>query len=79
MAFVFWLILILFVAVSIALPAIILLQEPKQSGGLGGLDGSGGADFSNVRGVAGGLHNLTVWMAVIWGLLALALAVVPRA
>lgn len=78
MTFLFWPIYILFLLVSLALIAVVLLQEPKQ-GGLGeGLGGGGGQDFSNVRGTAGGLHRLTIWLGVIWGLSALALAIVPR-
>jgi protein translocase SecG subunit len=73
----FWIVVLLFIALSALIVAIILLQEPKQSGlgeGMGG-----GQDFSNVRGTAGGLHRLTIYLGVIWGLLALALSVLPRA
>ena len=76
----FWIILALFVILSVLLTSIILLQEPKQSGlgeGLGG--GGGGADFGTRGGTAGGLHRMTIYLGVIWGLLALALQVVPRA
>lgn len=75
----FWLILVLFLILSLLLTGVILLQEPKQSGlgeGLGG--GGGGQDFSTRGGTAGGLNRLTVYIGVIWGLLALALQVVPR-
>ncbi|MDZ7704001.1 MAG: preprotein translocase subunit SecG [Trueperaceae bacterium] len=75
----FWFVFILFILASITITTIILLQEPKQAGGLGGMDGGGGQDFSSVRGTAGGLHRMTVWLGVVWGLLALALAVIPRA
>ena len=75
----FWLILSLFIILSVLLTFIILMQEPKQSGlgeGLGG--GGGGQDFSTRGGTAGGLHRLTIYLGIIWGLLALALQVVPR-
>lgn len=77
MYFLFWIIVLLFIALSIIITAVILLQEPKQSGlgeGMGG-----GQDFGNVRGTAGGLHRLTIYLGVIWGLLALALSVIPKA
>lgn len=72
----FWIVLAPFVLLSFALTAIILLQEPKQ-GGLGGL-GGGGGDFSTSGGTAGGLHRMTIYLGVIWGLLALLLQLVPR-
>lgn len=75
----FWFVFILFILASITVTAIILLQEPKQAGGLGGMDGGSAQDFGSVRGTAGGLHRMTVWLGVVWGLLALALAVIPRA
>ena len=75
----FWLVFILFILASIGLTFIILLQEPKQ-GGLGeGLGGGGESLGSTTGGTAGGLHRLTIWLGIIWGLLALALAVIPRA
>ena len=80
MFFLFWLVFVLFILLSGLLTAIILMQEPKQGGlgeGLGG--GGGGQEFGGARGTAGGLHRLTVWGGIIWGLLALALAVLPRA
>jgi protein translocase SecG subunit len=77
--FLFWLIFILFAVSSVLLTAIILMQEPKQ-GGLGeGLGSGGGMDFTNVRGTAGGLHRLTIYVGIVWGILALLLAIVPRA
>ena len=77
--FLFWIIFILFVVASLLLTTIILMQEPKQ-GGLGeGLGGGGGMDFTNIRGTAGGLHRLTIYLGVVWGVLALLLAIVPRA
>lgn len=80
MFIIFWFVLLLFIAASIALVALVLLQEPKQ-GGLGeGLGGGGSQDFaSSVGGLSSGLERLTIWVGVIWGLLALALAVIPRA
>lgn len=75
----FWIIFTLFVIDSILVTIVILMQEPKQSGlgdALGG--GGGGGDFGTMGGTAGGLHRLTIWLGVIWGLLALALQVVPR-
>lgn len=76
----FWFVLLLFILTSIALVGLVLLQEPKDGGGMGGaLGGGGGAnDFSSMGGVTSGLHNLTVWLGVIWGVLALALAIIPR-
>lgn len=77
MTIVFWIILVLFLLLCGLLTAIILLQEPKQSG-LGDSLGGGG-DFSTAGGgTAGGLHRVTIVMGVLWGLLALALSVVPR-
>jgi protein translocase SecG subunit len=73
----FWLIMTLFIILSLLLTAIILLQEPKQSG-LGEGLGGGGQDFGSRGGTAGGLHRLTIYIGMIWGLLALALQVVPR-
>lgn len=75
----FWIILIPFILTSALLVFTILLQEPKQSG-LGGLDGgsSGGMDFASSGGTSGGLRRTTTYLAIIWGLLALALQVVPR-
>ncbi len=80
MVILFWLVFFVFVLVSLSLTAIILMQEPKQ-GGLGeGLGGGGTQDFAGTRGgAAGGLQRLTIYMGVVWGLLALALAVIPRA
>lgn len=80
MVVLFWLVFLLFLLVSLGLTWIILLQEPKQ-GGLGeGLSGGAGQDFTSTRGgMSGGLQRLTIWGGVIWGLLALALAVIPRA
>ncbi len=76
----FWLVLIPFLALSIIITFVILLQEPKQSG-LGGLDGGssgGGMDFSSSGGTQGGLRRMTIYMLVVWVMLALALQVVPR-
>lgn len=74
----FWVAFILFVGVSGLLTAIILMQEPKQSGLGAGLDGGGGADFSSMGGTAGGLHRTTIYLAIIWGVLALLLGLLPR-
>lgn len=73
----FFLVLFLFIVLCIALTAIILIQEPKQ-GGLGDALGGGGADFGTSGGTAGGLHRLTIILGIIWGLLALALNIIPR-
>ena len=76
----FWLIFILFILASVGLTFIILLQEPKQSGLGEGLGGGGGEGLgSTTGGTAGGRHRLTIWLGIVWGLLALALAVIPRA
>lgn len=79
MFFLFWIVFIVFVLTSVFLTSIILMQEPKQ-GGLGGLGGGGdsGMDFTNIRGTAGGLHRLTIFVGIFWGLLAIALAIIPR-
>lgn len=76
----FWIAFGLFVIDSVLVTIIILMQEPKQSG-LGDAFGGagGGGDFGSMGGTAGGLHRLTIWLGVIWGLLALALQVIPRA
>lgn len=74
----FWITFILFVVVSALLTTIILMQEPKQSGLGAGLDGGGGADFSTMGGTAGGLHRTTIYMSIIWGVLALLLGMVAR-
>jgi len=76
----FWIILIPFVVISAVLTFTVLLQEPKQSG-LGGLDGGssgGGMDFGSSGGTSAGLRRTTTYLAIIWGLLALALQVVAR-
>ena len=80
MFIIFWLIFFIFVLVSFAIVGIVLMQESKQ-GGLGeGLSGGSAQDFSQTRGgTAGGLQRLTIYLGIIWGLLAIALAVVPRA
>ncbi len=74
----FWLVFILFVLVSVALPGVILLQEPKQSGLGSGLDGGGAVDFGNVRGTAGGLHRMTIYLGISWGVLAILLQLIGR-
>ncbi|MEM7736726.1 MAG: preprotein translocase subunit SecG [Deinococcota bacterium] len=78
MFIIFWFILLLFIMSSVALVAIVLLQEPKQGGGLGESFGGGSQDFATSSGMSGGLERLTIWAGSIWVLLALALAVVPR-
>jgi len=81
MFIVYWLVLILFLILSLLLSGIILLQEPKQSGLGDALGGGGGGDtnFSGGGGVTSGLHNLTVWIGITWGVLALLLALLPKA
>lgn len=74
----FWLVLVVFILLSILLTAIILIQEPKQSGLGDALGGGGGADFSTTGGTAGGLHRLTIILGIIWGLMAIALNIIPR-
>lgn len=75
----FWVVLIPFIILSLVLTGIILLQEPKQSGLGSGLDGGGGGmDFSTAGGTAGGLQRITIYVGVIWALLALALQLVSR-
>ena len=74
----FWIVLTLFVIASVLLTIIILMQEPKQSGLGEGLGGGGGQDFGSTGGVAGGLHRLTIWLGIVWGLLAILLQLIPR-
>jgi protein translocase SecG subunit len=74
----FWFVLALFVIISLLQTAVILMQEPKQSGLGEGLGGGGGFEFGTRGGVAGGLQRLTIYMGVTWGVLALLLQVVPR-
>ncbi len=76
MTFLFWPVLILFILLCALMALVILMQEPKQSGLGEGLGGS--AEFTTMGGTAGGLHRLTIILGVIWGLLALALNVIPR-
>lgn len=75
----FWIVLVIFVIVSLLLTGVILMQEPKQSGlgdALGG--GGGGGDFGTAGGTAGGLHRTTIYLASVWGALAILMQVVPR-
>lgn len=75
----FWIVLIVFVATSLLLTAIVLMQEPKQSGLGDALSGGGGGgDFATAGGTAGGLHRLTIYVACVWAALAILLQVVPR-
>jgi len=77
----FWIVLIVFVIVSLTLTAIVLMQEPKQSGlgdALTGGGGGGGGDFGSAGGTAGGLHRLTIYIACFWASLAILLQVVSR-
>lgn len=75
----FWVVFLIFVLVSFALTGIVIMQEPKQ-GGLGEGLGGGAQDMTSTRGgTSGGLQRLTIYLGVVWGLLALALAVLPRA
>ena len=63
----------------LALVGVVITQEPKQ-GGLGEGLGGGGQDFTaSTGGTAGGLQRLTIYLGAIWGVLALALAIIPRA
>lgn len=74
----FWIAFIIFVAVSLIITAVILMQEPKQSG-LGEAMGGGGGDFgASLGGTAGGLHRTTIYLAVAWAVLALLLGLIPR-
>lgn len=75
----FWLIFFIFILVSLALTGIVIMQEPKQ-GGLGEGLGGGGQDFSaSTGGTSGGLQRLTIYLGSSWGILALLLAIIPRA
>jgi len=74
----FWIVLIIFVIVSLTLTAVILMQEPKQSGLGDALTGGGGGDFASAGGTAGGLHRTTIYVASIWAALAILLQVVSR-
>jgi preprotein translocase subunit SecG len=73
----FWIVLVFFILLSALLPVVILMQEPKQPG-LGEGLGGGATDFSTTGGVASGLHRVTIYLGVIWGLLALILQIIPR-
>lgn len=75
----FWIAFFLFMIDSVLVTVIILMQEPKQAGLGDAFGGAGGGDFGTSGGTAGGLHRLTIWLGVIWGLLALALQMIPRA
>jgi preprotein translocase subunit SecG len=76
---VFWIVLVLFVLASVLLTTVVLLQEPKQAGlGDGLTGGGGGQDFGTAGGTAGGLHRMTIYLGVAWGVLALLLQVIPR-
>jgi protein translocase SecG subunit len=74
----FWLVFIVWAILSVAITAIILLQEPKQAGLGDALTGGGGGDFSSSGGTAGGLHRLTIYLGVAWGSLSLILGIIPR-
>ena len=75
----FWLVLTLFVIVSVSLCAVVLLQEPKQAGLGDGLSGGGGGqDFGTSGGTRGGMQRLTIYLGVAWGSSALLLQVIPR-
>ena len=75
----FWIVLVIFVLVSLTLTAIVLMQEPKQSGlGDALTGGGGGGDFGSAGGTAGGLHRMTIYVACIWAALAILLQVVSR-
>ncbi|HRN18982.1 MAG: preprotein translocase subunit SecG [Trueperaceae bacterium] len=75
----FWIAFIIFVAVSLIITAVILMQEPKQSGLGDALGGGGGGDFgASLGGTAGGLHRTTIYLAVAWAVLALLLGLIPR-
>lgn len=75
----FWIVLILFVLASVLLTTVVLLQEPKQAGlGDGLTGGGGGQDFGTAGGTAGGLHRMTIYLGVAWGVFALLLQVIPR-
>lgn len=75
----FWIVLVVFVITSLALTAVVLMQEPKQSGlGDALTGGGGGGDFASAGGTAGGLHRMTIYIACIWAALAILLQVVSR-
>ena len=74
----FWLVLIPFLLMSALLTMVVLLQEPKQSGLGGGLDGGGGVDFGTRGGTAGGLQRVTIYLGIAWASFALLLQLVPR-
>lgn len=75
----FWIVLVPFLLASALLTFVVILQEPKQSGlgdALGG--GGGGMDFGRAGGTTGGLQRVTVYVGIVWGVLALLLQVIPR-
>jgi len=75
----FWIVFIVFVIVSLLLTGVILMQEPKQSGLGEGMGGTGGGmDFSTAGGTAGGLHRMTIYLGITWGVLALLMQLISR-
>jgi preprotein translocase subunit SecG len=75
MEFLYWLVIILFVAVSGFLVFFVLNQEPKQTGSdmLGGT-----SDLFATRGMTGGLYRVTVVLGAVFALLAFVIGLWQR-
>lgn len=69
------LLLMAYLIVAAVMVWIVLVQEPKTTGG--DLMG-GGTDLFAARGVTGGMYRLTVWLGIIFAALALLIGMVPR-
>jgi preprotein translocase subunit SecG len=61
------------VTFSVFLIVAVLLHSAKGEG-LGAIGGGGGNVFGSQRGVEAGLNRITTGLAVMWGLVSLALA-----
>ncbi len=70
------LLLMAYLIVAAVMVWIVLVQEPKTTGG--DLMGGGTTDLFAARGVTGGMYRLTVWLGIIFAALALLIGMVPR-
>lgn len=75
MEILYWLVIILFVAVSGFLVFMVLNQEPKQTGNdmLGGT-----SDLFAARGVTGGMYRVTVVLGAVFAMLAFVIGLWQR-
>jgi preprotein translocase subunit SecG len=76
MGILYTLLVLLYLGVSAALVWIVLLQEPKQTGG--DLLGGGATDLFAARGMTGGLYRMTIWLGVAFAVLAIILTKLNR-